>query len=281
VQKHLGTTAKAATWGVPAKVKVKHEKHDDDDGDVGLSNVAPIKVNPVKRPLRSPVKCKAEKKLHRMVISDDDDDDDDVIPREPVVRKLPQKGAFPRRITSRAASWSPSTKKPCQVEIKSVGWRQQGATWSYDFDTLMDDLQTRLNFRGIPEAHLAVDCRQFKDRNLDKSFLYHTGYHNEFLKQTVQHAKFPNVAKDVLQAVKDFCNGSNDTMKILMVCTSGCHRSVSLTLVMQHILEQDGYTVNVGHLSKGSWEHRCKSCKHCDWGEEKVSILKKGRDVLG
>jgi hypothetical protein len=294
---HLGSTAKAAgataalkpTWGVPAKVHVKQERQDDVDGEVGVGKVAPIKVSPVKRTLQSPVKCKAEKnRLPRVDISDGDDDDDEEgvgqpTPREPVVRLRPASsgGAFPRRITSRAVSWSPSTKQPCQVEIKSVGWRQQGADWSYDFDTLMDGLQNRLNFRGIPEAHLAVDCRQFKDHYLDKSFLYHTGYHNEFLKQTVEHAKFPNVAKDVLQAVKDFCKGNKDTMRILMVCTSGCHRSVSLTLVMQHLLEHKGYTVNIGHLSKGSWEKRCRSCKNCDWGEDKVAILKKGRDIVG
>ena len=64
---------------------------------------------------------------------------------------------------------------------------------------------------------------------------------------------------------EDALKGCKDIV-VLNVCTSGCHRSVAMTLILQSILQRMSYQVRVRHLSSGSWQPRglCQRCEACD-----------------
>ena len=140
-------------------------------------------------------------------------------------------------------------------------------------------VQKRLAFHGIADAHLAVDCRIFKDKNMPKFYLDHTGYHDAILQQTIENDKFPDVMQKTLASVADYMKGEHtEPMRILAVCTSGCHRSESFSVILKCILEAKGITVDgPKHHSKGSWYSRglCTSrmCTQCEWGVKKQTIL--------
>ena len=162
------------------------------------------------------------------------------------------------------------------VNIMTVGWRQQGVPYTKDFKELVEGKQGliwRLVLRGLPEPDVVVDCRPLKRYDFDKAILRHTGHHAEIVYQTVEHRLFKatmQAALDNIREVFDEGNGAN----VLVVCTSGCHRSVSFALVMEYILKQLLYHTQVRHLSEGSWRPRglCMSCTACD--EDNESKLK-------
>ena len=160
------------------------------------------------------------------------------------------------------------------IEIMTVGWRQQGARPSRNFHDLMEaqgGLLDRLHVRGANEPDILLDCREFKDPNLDKSILNHTGYHCRIVTQTVKHAKFEHVITEAVKEVKLHGKKSNDTFRILCVCTSGVHRSVSFAIVLDYVLKKIGLETTIRHMSAGSWKPRnlCKTCPCCDDNNEK------------
>ena len=154
------------------------------------------------------------------------------------------------------------------VNIMSVGWRQQGVQLTPNFTDLIEGengLIWRLKVRGIAEPDIVVDCRPLKRYDLDRSLLKHTGHHAEIVFHTVDHKLFKTTMRKAIcdiQEVFDDGHGVN----VLVVCTSGCHRSVSFALVMEYILKQMLYHTKVVHLSDGSWRRRrmCMSCPECD-----------------
>jgi hypothetical protein len=153
------------------------------------------------------------------------------------------------------------------VNIMSVGWRQQGVPYTQNFKELIEGKQGliwRLKVRGLPEPDVVVDCRPLKRYDFDKAILKHTGHNAAIVHQTVDHRLFKPTMKaalDNIREVFDEGNGAN----VLVVCTSGCHRSVSMALVMEYILKKMLYHTNVRHLSEGSWKPRrlCMSCTEC------------------
>ncbi len=132
-----------------------------------------------------------------------------------------------------------------------------------------DGLIWRLKVRGIVGPDIVVDCRPLKRCNLDRSVLKHTGHNAEIVFHTVDHTLFKTTMQSAVgnvQNVYDEGNGVN----VLVVCTSGCHRSVSFALVMEYILKQQLFHCRVAHLSDGSWRPRrlCMSCNLCDEDNE-------------
>ena len=267
VAEFRGTTAKAP-GAIPIKIEVKQEVCEHAGPMLKLVECLPLQV-PVmgKEPRKKHRICKKNEPEHMPVNVEDSDQDENVPDKK-------------KRITT--TTRSQSSPSQCQVEISTCGWRQQGASWAYDFDTLMDGrngVQKRLAFHGIADAHLAVDCRIFKDKNMPKFYLDHTGYHDAILQQTIENDKFPDVMQKTLASVADYMKGEHtEPMRILAVCTSGCHRSVSFSVILKCILEAKGITVDgPKHHSKGSWYSRglCTSrmCTQCEWGVKKQTIL--------
>jgi hypothetical protein len=156
------------------------------------------------------------------------------------------------------------------VNIMSVGWRQQGVQFTPNFTDLIEGengLIWRLKVRGIAEPDIVVDCRPLKRYDLDRSLLKHTGNHAEIVFHTVYHKLFKTTMRKAIcdiQEVFDDGHGVN----VLVVCTSGCHRSVSFALVMEYIMKEQLYHTRVSHLSDGSWRprHLCMSCTLCSTG---------------
>jgi hypothetical protein len=171
------------------------------------------------------------------------------------------------------------------VNIMSVGWRQQGVQYTPNFDDLLEGehgLIWRLKVRGIAEPDIVVDCRPLKRYDLDKAILKHTGHSAEIVFHTVDHRLFKKTMQSALgkiQKVFDEGNGVN----VLVVCTSGCHRSVSFALVMEYILKQQLFHCRVAHLSDGSWRQRrlCMSCNSCDEGNQwKAELFAKAASMV-
>ena len=89
--------------------------------------------------------------------------------------------------------------------------------------------------------------------------------------QTVKHAKFEHAITEAVKEVKLHGKKSNDTFRILCVCTSGVHRSVSFAIVLDYVLKKIGLETTIRHMSAGSWRPRnlCKTCPCCDDNNEK------------
>ncbi len=139
-----------------------------------------------------------------------------------------------------------------------------------DFDELIEGEQGliwRLKVRGIAEPDIVVDCRPLKRYDLDKTILRHTGHSAQSAVGNIQKVYYEG-------------NGVN----VLVVCTSGCHRSVSFALMMEYILKELLYHCKVDHLSDGSWRPRrlCMSCTLCSTGNawKQETFEKAARMVL-
>ena len=135
------------------------------------------------------------------------------------------------------------------------------------FDELVSGKQGlihKLLCRGVPEPDVIIDCRTFKSESFEK-VLRHTGHHADIIKDTVEHPKFRPCVRKALDMLHDDVKKDIDLV-VLSVCTSGCHRSVALTLILQSSLERMSYNVRVRHLSSGSWVPRelCQHCQACD-----------------
>ena len=158
------------------------------------------------------------------------------------------------------------------VNIMSVGWRQQGVQYTKSFEDLVEGKQGlvwRLKVRGFPEPDVVVDCRPLKRYDFDKAILKHTGHNAAIVHQTVDHRLFKPTMKAALRNIREvYENGNGAT--VLVVCTSGCHRSVAMSLVLEYILQRQLYHTNVRHCSEGSWWPRrlCTSCTECDENNE-------------
>ena len=158
------------------------------------------------------------------------------------------------------------------VNIMSVGWRQQGVQYTKSFEDLVEGKQGlvwRLKVRGFPEPDVVVDCRPLKRYDFDKAILKHTGHNAAIVHQTVDHRLFKPTMKAALRNIREvYENGNGAT--VLVVCTSGCHRSVAMSLVLEYILQRQLYHTTVRHCSEGSWWPRrlCTSCTECDENNE-------------
>ena len=178
-------------------------------------------------------------------------------------RAMEEEGAKKRRLIT----WKQRDPTIKYVHLMSVGWRQQGVEYTQIFENLVEGeagLLHKLKFRGIPEPDVIVDCRMFKTTGFER-VVNHTGYHAMIIKQTVEHPLFKRTMKEAIDMVHEESGHEKDVF-VLSVCTSGCHRSVAVTLILQSILQEMLYHVKVRHLSSGSWGPRdlCKQCEACD-----------------
>jgi hypothetical protein len=153
------------------------------------------------------------------------------------------------------------------VNIMSVGWRQQGVQYTPNFTDLIEGengLIWRLKVRGIAEPDIVVDCRPLKRYDLDRSLLKHTGHNAEIVHHTVDHRLFKTTMRKAIGDIQEVFDDGHG-VNVLVVCTSGCHRSVSFALVMEYIMKEQLYHTRVSHLSDGSWRQRrlCMSCLLC------------------
>ena len=167
----------------------------------------------------------------------------------------------------RLITWKQRDPTTKYVHLMSVGWRQQEVEYTKIFKNLVEGeagLLHKLKFRGIPEPDVIIDCRMFKTSGFER-VVNHTGYHTLIIQQTVDHPFFKNTIKEAIDMVHEE-SGHDKDIVVLSVCTSGCHRSVAVTLILQSILQEMLYHVKVRHLSSGSWGPRnlCKQCEACD-----------------
>ena len=125
-------------------------------------------------------------------------------------------------------------------------------------------LLQKLRCRGLPKVDVIIDCRMFKSEAFEK-VVRHTGNHVDVIKDVVEHPLFKATAREALDMIHEDAKKDKDIV-VLSVCTSGCHRSVAMTLILQSILESMSYHVRVRHLSSGSWVPRglCQHCEACD-----------------
>ena len=157
--------------------------------------------------------------------------------------------------------------KECSITIYSVGWRQQGTTWSRDFNELMygkQGLVSRLKVRGIGRPNMVLDCRPMNERYMPHHILQHTGYHGDIVSKLAGHRFFTKGLMMVMKELKG-CMDNGD-VSMMLVCTSGVHRSVAAALIFEYVFKSLGYKVHgLRHLSKGSWGPRdlCQGCKRC------------------
>ncbi len=108
----------------------------------------------------------------------------------------------------------------------------------------------RLKVRGFVEPDIVVDCRPLKRYDLDRSLLKHTGHHAEIVYHTVNHVLFKTTMQKAVCNVHQIYEAGR-SVNVLVVCTSGCHRSVSFALVMEYIMRQQMYKTKVSHLNDG------------------------------
>ena len=171
------------------------------------------------------------------------------------------------------------------VNIMSVGWRQQGVQYTPNFTDLIEGengLIWRLKVRGIAEPDIVVDCRPLKRYDLDRSLLKHTGHNAEIVHHTVDHRLFKTTMRKAIGDIQEVFDDGHG-VNVLVVCTSGCHRSVSFALVMEYIMKEQLYHTRVSHLSDGSWRQRrlCMSCTLCSTGNPwKQDTFKRAAELV-
>ena len=75
------------------------------------------------------------------------------------------------------------------MEISTVGWRQKGIKWVYDFATMIDQkggLKDVLEAEGPNAPHILLDCRPLKS-DATRKIIGHVGFHTEIIKHVVEH----------------------------------------------------------------------------------------------
>ena len=122
-------------------------------------------------------------------------------------------------------------------------------------------------------CHVVYDARCFSDpyRGSNRG---HTGQHAEIICGVCNSPHFRDwlirlkhkVAQEVAQI------GTNKILRIAFYCKSGRHRSVAATYILQHILENQGFRVQVCHLSENSWgRHMCMgTCAYCKTHKDRL-----------
>eukprot|EP00435_Cladocopium_sp_Y103_P040554 s2415_g11.t1 len=133
----------------------------------------------------------------------------------------------------------PNHKDTLQIDRKEV-----------QIDVLTCGLRDRE--RCEEEAHFVVDMRSFYDPGCGP-LKRHDGRHNEIIRRMVHHHLFTDLVRDLRQQLEEHLEDqSNRSVKFLLFCKSGRHRSVAAGGLLHYILLSEGYSsTELHHVSLG------------------------------
>lgn len=102
------------------------------------------------------------------------------------------------------------------------------------------------------EAHFVVDMRSFYDPGCGP-LKRHDGRHNEIIRRMVHHHLFTDLVSDLRTQLEEHLEDqSNRSVKFLLFCKSGRHRSVAAGGLLHYILLSEGYSsAELHHVSLG------------------------------
>ena len=156
-----------------------------------------------------------------------------------------------------------------RVLIKTVGWKQIGAEWSYSFDDLLDKpltgLRAKLERLGVGPVDLFIDCRPLRSKDCDH-LLGHTGHNAMIIDAINKSSKLKKMMNLVKRYYENFkANEGEEEFTVVAVCTSGTHRSVAVACICEKVFLDDGYFPIVEHLNENVWAKRqlCRTCQYC------------------
>ena len=230
----------------PVAVKMKKEKLEKEESVIDVDN-------------------QKKKVVSEITISDDEDTEE--IPEHVTL--------VPRELGRGNVRIGRKPPKTIGVDIvlRSVGWRELGSPYHYDFDDMLDGnkgvVERMEKIHGVDVQDLYVDCRPLKSNGV-KHLLGHTGYHDQILKELFWHPELKPMFRRFKVVLSNFEKLSKTVnferpFEAVLVCTGGCHRSVAGLVLLLWALEWEGYRVDVEHLSEGSWWDRklCLDCSKC------------------
>ena len=108
---------------------------------------------------------------------------------------------------------------------------------------------------------LWVNCKLLRDPRCF-SLRQHPGLHPAIVDSAAQHEALPGMLAEIKQHV------SQESFPCIeLVCKSGKHRSVAMSVLLSHVLTLSGHRVHVEHLNSSAWgpgrrclEGRCSAC---------------------
>ena len=106
--------------------------------------------------------------------------------------------------------------------------------------------------------------------------LTHTGHNHATIKQLVKLPAFARMLAGLKSIILEHAQ-CDRTFVIVLVCTSGCHRSVAVSEILDWVLTREGFEVlPVRHLSKGSWHRRtlCSTSSECTTKAKELTFMK-------
>jgi hypothetical protein len=128
---------------------------------------------------------------------------------------------------------------------------------------------------GKESQDWVADCMPLKTaKNL--RLLCHTGNHYDIMESVGNHEKFDGIAAEFVARLQThFKSGEAPTYRALLVCKSGCHRSVAMGNILKAYCEKMGHMATIEHLSERSWGTRglCVSCSKCSPSRQKDKMI--------
>lgn len=108
---------------------------------------------------------------------------------------------------------------------------------------------------------LWVDCKLLRDPRCF-NLRQHPGLHPVIVDSAAQHRALPGMLAEIKQYV------SQESFPCIeLVCKSGKHRSVAMSVLLSHVLTLSGHRVHVEHRNSSAWgpgqrclEDRCSAC---------------------
>ena len=164
---------------------------------------------------------------------------------------------------SRPMEWAPSGPAGFRLRANESGHRAAVAALNSDAEVVILTGGYRYGTR-LPKTQRAtwtIDLRLLHDPSQNRTLRGHIGCHPLHMKAMCKLQQF----KDIVAQAKQWLSDEERPKAILIICTSGRHRSVCMGLVLHLLVEALDMTAETVHMASGYWcEMECNAqCAGC------------------
>jgi len=141
-----------------------------------------------------------------------------------------------------------------------------------------DELRAALARRDFPHVDQVIDARDFHDPTRG-ALTRHIGKHPKIIAGICQNRNFDRWLRHTKRCFKRIWNQPKapnlEKMTIAVFCRAGRHRSVAVSIILFHILTNEGYTCEFPkHLSSYHWRRCCGgNCDECTAPGEELDVV--------
>ena len=161
-----------------------------------------------------------------------------------------------------------------------------GCKYTDNFEELGADVVYRMGIshRGsMDRPATVIDCRAFGRRTGDWKLVHHCGEHYETLHMILDHEYMKEMLEEVKATILICRQHGVSLATILMLCTTGTHKSVSAARLAKEGFELSGCETAITHMCKANWAPRkkCSTCNFCKVGcEWKLPMFEQCKEML-